>query len=649
MRNNPFPWVPWSLGGEIFICLFLAACGAASPAPPLATRLPPASETAASSATPTITPPPPPSLLTICLLGEPQSLFIYADDSQAARSVRQAIYDGPYDVRGYALQPVILSLIPNLANGGARIEPILVNHGNLIIDSTGNLANLGEGVAYLPAGCQQASCAQVFSGSEAVYMDQLVVRFQLLAGLEWSDGQPLDASDSVYAFQLAGELFPRLRPELVQVTQSYQALDETSLEWRGLPGHVESLYQDNFFTPLPEHAWGQFSAADLLSAELSNRQPIGWGAYVIEEWTPGDHLTLAKNPHYFRQAEDLPRFERLVYRFMSDPEAGLQALQAGECDLLDEMTWAGAPVQELLALQEQGALKLELSPAAWEQITFGVQPGDPERLNLFALPQARQAVALCLDRQSLAASLFAGRAQALHSYLPADHPLYAPRVRQYPYDPQAASELLDSIGWLDSDQDPATPRVAQGVPGVPDGALFEFTFLTLPDAQRRQAVEMIQADLAACGLQADPVFMDREELFAPGPAGPVFSRQFDLAQFAWVASLEPPCSLYAGSEIPGPYPDFPKGWGGGNASGYSSPEFDQACQRARQALSDQPEYTQAHQQAQEIFSQDLPALPLYAHLSLAASRPDFCGLSLDASASSALWNLEAFDYGPACP
>jgi ABC-type transport system substrate-binding protein len=121
-----------------------------------------------------------------------------------------------------------------------------------------------------------------------------------------------------------------------------------------------------------------------------------------------------------------------------------------------------------------------------------------------------------------------------------------------------------------------------------------------------------------------------------------------MAQFAWTNSLEPPCFLYTSDEIPGPYPDYPKGWGGANASGYSNPEFDQACQLARTTLPDRPEHAQAHRRAQEIFADDLPAIPLYLHLKYAATRPDMCGLILDPSASSALWNLEDFDYGPAC-
>jgi hypothetical protein len=39
---------------------------------------------------------------------------------------------------------------------------------------------------------------------------------------------------------------------------------------------------------------------------------------------------------------------------------------------------------------------------------------------------------------------------------------------------------------------------------------------------------------------------------------------------------------------------------------------------------------------------------LYSRLKLVATRADMCGVNVDPSADSALWNLEAFDYGENC-
>ena len=128
----------------------------------------------------------------------------------------------------------------------------------------------------------------------------------------------------------------------------------------------------------------------------------------------------------------------------------------------------------------------------------------------------------------------------------------------------------------------------------------------------------------------------------------MFGRNFSMAQFAWITSLDPPCFLYTSSEIPGPYPDFPRGWGGANVSGYSNPEFDQACRQALFSLPDSPEHTEAQRQAQAIFAEDLPAIPLYTRSKLVVTRPDMCGVLVDPSSGSALWNLETFNYGKDC-
>ncbi|MBP7694635.1 MAG: hypothetical protein KA764_22120, partial [Anaerolineales bacterium] len=73
--------------------------------------------------------------------------------------------------------------------------------------------------------------------------------------------------------------------------------------------------------------------------------------------------------------------------------------------------------------------------------------------------------------------------------------------------------------------------------------------------------------------------------------------------------------------------------------GYSSPEFDAACQRAQTAF-DPAERRAAHQQAQAIFTRDLPVVPLFFRFAASVARPGVAGYRLDPSARSDLWNLE---------
>lgn len=631
------------------VIIFITGSCTATPRPtvPLeptsaATEMPP------MISTPTATPEPP-RLLTVCMGREPVSLFLYGDTSVAARSIRQAIYDGPFDFQAFSASPVILESNPSLESGELRLEPVQVQPGALIVDEAGQLTSLKEGVVYRPSTCNAPECALAFSGTDAVVMDQLVARFKLRPGLRWADGTPLTASDSEYSFEIAKSLFPRARADLVAHTQAYQAVDETTVEWRGLPGYQDPQSPTFFFTPLPRHAWGNMTPEELFTAEISARQPLGWGAYRIDEWTPGDHISLSKNPAYFRAAEGLPYFDHLVFRFVGNGAEALAALLAGECDYVDETAGLEAQAPELFQLQEDGRIGLALAAGmAWEQLVFGIASLDPARPALFQPPEIRQAIALCLDRQAMADELGFGRSLVPDTYVPPAHPLANAAVKRYPHDPQAGIALLEASGWLDSDGDPSTPRIAQAVPGVPDGTAFEFSLSTSAGAEQQRMAEILQASLGECGIRVTSTPSPAGELFAPGPDGPVFGRQFALAQFGWITAIEPPCSLYTSSEIPGVYPAAPKGWGGANAGGYSNPEFDVACRQARSALPGTSEHQDAHARAQQIFAEDLPALPLYLRLRLVAMRPDLCGVVVDPSAESALWNLEALDYGAGC-
>jgi peptide/nickel transport system substrate-binding protein len=592
----------------------------------------------------------PPRVFTICMGDEPDSLFLYADASVAARSLRQAVYDGPLDVLGYQLSPVLFDAVPSVDDGTIMLVPVEVQPKDLIVSADGVLSLLENGVRYLPNGCQDASCALTYSGSEPVTMEALVVRFNLRQGITWADGASLTADDSLYSYEVAEALYPRVRSDLLDRTASYQAVDAASVEWRGVPGYRNPQAAAFFFSPLPRHTWGGTPVQELLETEAVNRTPLGWGPYQIEEWTAGDHITLRRNENYFRSEEGLPAFDALVYRFMPDSEAALQALLTGECDYIDETVGMEGQLPQLAQLQNEGRLEFQVEVGSgWELLDFNLAPQGGDEPNFFRSAATRQAVAMCIDRETIASEVFRGYSQVMPGYIPSGHPLYNPEAALPAYDPQAGAEALTAAGWLDLDNDPATPRTAQGVQGVPNGTEFTFTLHTGTALAAQTAARIISNTLAECGIVVDTQSLPWQELLAPGPDGPVFGRHFSAAQYGWIAAVEPPCFLFTSSEIPGDYPAAPRGWGGANAGGYANAEFDAACRQAASSLPGKDAYRSAHHQAQALFAADLPALPLYQRIQVIAHRTDMCGVQVDPSAESALWSLETFNYGSDCP
>jgi peptide/nickel transport system substrate-binding protein len=175
---------------------------------------------------------------------------------------------------------------------------------------------------------------------------------------------------------------------------------------------------------------------------------------------------------------------------------------------------------------------------------------------------------------------------------------------------------------------------------VSDGTPLEFNYWTISTLQRQEVTEILESSLAECGIKVNPEYWDSTEYFADGPEGPIFGRRFDVAQFAWLTSVEPPCDLYLTSE----WPSEESGWAGQNNPGFTNEDYDAVCKAAIQSLPGTPEYEQNHKEAQRIYSEQLPTVPLYLHFSLAASRPDMRSFFVDPT-ESAMWNIEEFDYG----
>jgi peptide/nickel transport system substrate-binding protein len=480
-------------------------------------------------------------------------------------------------------------------------------------------------------------------------MDQLVLDFKILPGIKWSDGISLTSADSVYSYEIARSLYPSAQAELVLRTASYKATDDTSTQWIGIPGYQDGIYSNKFYTPLPQHAWHTYSVDTLRTSDVTARKPLGWGAYVIDQWVSGDHISLHKNPLYFRAGENLPRFDNLVFRFVGSTNEALDALQAGECDLIDQTAIFEPQTQRLSdLLYSNHAQAFYQKDAGWEQLTFGINSLDPQRIKFFDIKEVRQAVAMCIDRKALVADQALDTQLLIDSYVPPSHPLYNSQVAQYKQDLQEAVTLLEAQGWKDADNNPSTPRTAVGVAGVPDGTAFEVEYLVSTDARSQADALTIQKMLGQCGIRTKIVPKSPQEFLAPGPNGPVFGRKFDLAQFAWAGSFEPACNLYLTSEITGLYPEFPKGWGGMNASGYSNLQYDAACENALFSLPDAPQHRPEHLQAQELFSTELPAIPLYLHYNESVARPDLCNYTTTSAVDTPLWNLELLDYGSGC-
>jgi len=589
--------------------------------------------------------PVPGSTIVVAMAYEPDTLYYYGGSSMplAQQHVTQAFLDGPIDNRTFDYQPVILDKLPSLDDGDAITQTVTVHAGEWYVDEWGN----------------------VVMATQDITATQIVATFSLKTGILWSDGQPLTTADSVFGFQVDCHPDTPTYKYTCERTASYQAVSDQVAVWTSLPGYFDPEYFIHFWTPLPEHLLGSMTPKEILESDYG-RHPLGWGAFVVDEWIAGQYISLSRNPNYWQAG--LPHVDHLVFRFIPDPDQALQALLRGEVHLVtsDATGQSRAQVLAYLDLEAQGVLDAHFTPTTWwEHIDFDIQPTDG-RPAFFAGPEVRQAVAYGTNRQKMVDDILYGQSLVSHSFVPPQNPYYPPAgvLTEYPYEPDTARALLESVGWRDDDGDGI--REAHGVVyqvptwdwsagtygptqtvTIPDGTPFEVTFKTTQAELRYQTGAQLQQDLAAVGISVTLEYLPGRHLFDPGPDGPLYGRKFDLAEYAWLFGVEPACELYQAWNIS----DWANGWSGQNPSGWVNQPYDEACYQALHTLSASQRALYFYE-AQRLFSERLPVLPLLYRVSAALGNSNLLNVQLDPTAVSDLWNVEAWElssHGQATP
>ncbi len=575
---------------------------------------------------------------------EPDTLYLYGGSMLAGSFVQNALYE-TIEGADYDYQPVILTQLPKLENGGATLEMVSVEAGEQYVDAeTQEVVTATETIADLP---------------------QLVVTFELVDGLTWQDGTALTAADSVFSQQLACHPDSPTSKYTCERTVSYEATDDQTLVWTGLPGFTDQTYFTNFYTPLPRHQPGsdgtlmeEVEPTAILEDEEFTRSPWSYGPFKIDNWEAGDRIELSKNEYYWRADEGLPFLDQVIFRVIPDSNALLAAIKSGDIDVATQSGMGLDQYDALTEAEEAG----ELTPhyvvgTVWEHIDFNLNPID-DRPAFGACQQVRQAIAYGTDRQNMVDVIQKGQTSVQNTYIPAEHWAYPSEdmLTLYPYEPETAMQMLEDMGFTDADGDgireaaeDITCTITVDVEGntqdqvIPAGTPLEFTLNTTEGNQmREEATLLFQQNMTDIGVGVNLEYLAANIFFEDGPDGPLFGRRFDLGQFAWLTGVQPPVSLYWCTEVP----SEENAWAGQNQTGWCNPEYDQIAKQADNTL-ERADALPLYHQAQQIFSEAVPVLPLFARVKVMATTPDVVNFAPNPTINAETWNIETWGFAPA--
>jgi ABC-type transport system substrate-binding protein len=261
------------------------------------------------------------------------------------------------------------------------------------------------------------------------------------------------------------------------------------------------------------------------------------------------------------------------------------------------------------------------------EATSGGDLTDPHPL--LSDPLVRQALAHCIDRDALIASVYPyvsdedkGKLR-MDSFLPKSHWAYGGPYQDYAYDVAAGGALLDEAGWVLPEG--AAVREKDGV-----AAVLKFTTTNAQFRQTWSAV-MIQ-NLADCGIQIIPTYAPGSWWF--GDTTGLQVRDFELGAFAWVGQADPGGrTLYACDQIMTPENNYE----GQNNMGWCNPVASDAIIKANNTLN-RDERAAAYNIVQEEFAKDMVSFPLFQRAEAEAWSANLQGSAADPT-EYATWNL----------
>ena len=236
--------------------------------------------------------------------------------------------------------------------------------------------------------------------------------------------------------------------------------------------------------------------------------------------------------------------------------------------------------------------------------------------------KVRQAIAYCLDRKALIASVYPyvedGTVLEMDSFLPKTHWAYKGPYADMPmFDPEKGKALLDEAGWTL----PEGASVRQNANG--ETLAIKFTTTTAQFRQTWSAVA--QQNMADCGIQMLTNYTPASWWF--GDTTGLARRDFELGAFAWVGQADPSGrTLYACDQIPVPG----NNWEGQNYMGWCNQTASDAIVKANNTLI-RDERIAAYDTVQKEFAKDVVSIPVFQRAEAEAWSANLEGVKSDAT------------------
>ncbi len=357
--------------------------------------------------------------------------------------------------------------------------------------------------------------------------DGLTWTFHLRDDVRWHDGEPFTAHDVAFTFNRI--IYNPDIPASSRPTFHFRTLNQETGAWEESPMTVRALddYTVECVLPVPfapflrsmgtaiyprhilETHVDDGSFTTTWDIETDPAEIIGTGAFTIDSYSPGEHVIMKRNPDYWlkdAEGNTLPYLDRIIHDIVSDLEEEIDKFLDGDADVHGVL---GEEIPILAPLQKEQNFTIHRRGPAFGTafMSFNMNPGlnpdtgvpylSPEKLEWFRNRQFRQAVAHVIDKNKIIhqAQHGAGYLQ-WSSVSPAAGDFHNPNVTQYEYDIDKANQILDDLGWVDTN--------GNGIREDQNGNEIKFSMVTnMGNSVREQVGTIIHEGMTEIGLNVD--------------------------------------------------------------------------------------------------------------------------------------------------